>query len=122
MSDLIFDMIILVSFLGWARLVQMVKNVNDSTDNMVKISETADKTLIYVTKVTGVSTGAAKGTVDMLKAIACQDRVCAAVSGIGVCGRFIHGCLFYSRPKCNDSCYCASFCWLQSICILLQKG
>ena len=46
-----------------------VKNINDSTDNMVKISETADKTLTYVTKVTGVSTGAAgaaKGTVDIM--------------------------------------------------------
>ena len=41
-----------------------------------------------MTKVTGVSTGAvgvAKGTVDMLEAVACQDGVCAVVSGIGVC-------------------------------------
>jgi hypothetical protein len=77
-------MIILWSFPGWARLVQTVKSVNDSADNMVKISETADKTLTYVTKVTGVSTGAAgaaKGSVDMLKALACQDGVCAVVSG-----------------------------------------
>ena len=62
-------MIIFWSFPGWASVVQTVKNVNDSTDNMVRISETADKTLTYVTKVTGVSTGAAgaaKGTVDML--------------------------------------------------------
>ena len=73
---------------GWSRVVTIVKNINESTDNMVKISETADKTLTYVTKVTGVSTGAAgaaKGTVDMLKAVACQDGVCAVVSGIGVC-------------------------------------
>jgi hypothetical protein len=74
-------MIIFWSVLGWTRIVQTVKNVNDSTDNMVKISETADKTLTYVTKVTGVSTGAAKGTVDMLEAVACQD----GVSGISVC-------------------------------------
>lgn len=73
---------------GWSRIVTTVKNINDSTDNMVKISETADKTLTYVTKVTGVSVGsagAAKGTVDMLEAVACQDGVCAVVSGIGVC-------------------------------------
>lgn len=72
----------------WECIVQTVKNVNDSSDNMVKISETADKTLTYITKVTGVSTGAAgaaKGTVDMLEAIACQDGVYAVVSGIGVC-------------------------------------
>ena len=55
---------------------------------MVKISETADKTVTYVTKVTGVSTGAAgaaKGTVDMLEAVACQDSLCAVISGVGVC-------------------------------------
>jgi hypothetical protein len=55
---------------------------------MVKISATTSKTLTYVTKVTGVSTGAAeaaKGTVDMLEAIACQDGICAIISGIGVC-------------------------------------
>ena len=69
-------------------VVKTVTNINQSTDNMVKISETADKTLTYVTKVTGISTGAAgaaKGTVDMLEAIACQDGICAVVSGIGVC-------------------------------------
>jgi len=77
-------MIIFWSFPGWTRIVTTIKNVNDSTDNMVK----ADKTFTYVTKVTGVSTGAAgaaKGTVDMLEAIACQDGICAVVSGIGVC-------------------------------------
>lgn len=77
--------IILWSIPGWTRVVQTVKNLNDSSDNLVKISETADKTLTYVTKITGVSTGAAKGTVDMLEAVACQDGICAAVSGIGVC-------------------------------------
>jgi hypothetical protein len=73
---------------GWSAGVNTVKNLNTSSDNAVKISETANKTLTYVTKVTGVSTGAtgaAKGTVDMLEAIACQDGVCAVVSGIGVC-------------------------------------
>lgn len=81
-------MVIFGAFPSWERVVQIVKNVNESTDNMVKISETADKTLTYVTKVTGVSTGtagAAKGTVDMLEAVACQDGVCAVISGIGVC-------------------------------------
>lgn len=81
-------MIIFWSFPGWIRLVTTVKNVNDSTDKLVKISETADKTLTYVTKVTGVSTGAAvaaKGTVDVLEAVTCQNGVCVIVSGIGVC-------------------------------------
>ena len=83
-------MIIFWSLPGWARVVHTVKKINDSTDNMVKISETADKTLIYVTKVTEVSTGAAgaaKGTVDMLEAVACQDGVCA--NGLSVATSFI---------------------------------
>jgi hypothetical protein len=81
-------MIILWSIPGWLAAVNTVKNINAASDKMVKIGETADKTLTYVTKVTGVSTGAAgaaKGTVDMMEAIACQDGVCAVVSGIGVC-------------------------------------
>lgn len=80
--------IIFWSVPGWTRVVTVVKNINNSTDNMVKISEAADNTLTYVTKVTGVSTGAAgaaKGTVDMLEAVACQDGICAVVSGIGIC-------------------------------------
>jgi hypothetical protein len=84
----LYYMLIFWSVPGWARVVGIVKNVNESTDNMVKISETADNTLTYVTKVTGISigaTGAAKGTVDMLEAVACQDGVCAIVSVIGVC-------------------------------------
>lgn len=41
-----------------------------------------------IRKVTDVSTGAAgaaKGIVDMLEAVACQDEICAVLSGIGVC-------------------------------------
>nr|ULD15991.1 hypothetical protein [Cylindrotheca closterium] len=78
-------MIILWSFPGWTRVVQIVKNINDSTDNMVKISETTDKTLTYVTKVIGMSTGTAKGTVDFVDAVVCQDGVCDIVRGVGVC-------------------------------------
>ena len=73
---------------GLARVVKTIKNINNISDNAVKISETADKTLTYVTKVTGVSTGAvgaAKGTIDMLEVIACKDGVCAIVSGVVVC-------------------------------------
>ena len=95
-------MIILWSFPGWTRVVQTVKNVNHTTDNMVKISETADKTLTYVTKVTGVSIGAggaAKGTVDMLEAVACQDGVCAVVSGIGVCAEHSDGSVHRLYPS-----------------------
>lgn len=47
-------MSILWSFPGWTRVVQTVKNINNSTENRLKMSETADKTLIYVTKVTPI--------------------------------------------------------------------
>ena len=41
---------------------------------------------------TGVSTGTAKGSVDMLEAVAYKDGVSAVVSGIGVCadGYILH--------------------------------
>ena len=80
--------IIFWSFPRWARLVQTIKKLNTATDKLVNISEIADKTVTYVTKVTGVSiraAGAAKRTVDMLEAVACQDGLCAVVRGIGVC-------------------------------------
>jgi cysteinyl-tRNA synthetase len=48
-------MIIYGSLPGLAYLVQTIKNVTDSSDKLVKMSETADKILTYVTKVTGVS-------------------------------------------------------------------
>ena len=69
-----------------------MKNINDTTDSTVRISETTDKTLTFITKFTGTSTGATgigKGSVEMLEAIACQDGVCAVVSGIGVCADVI---------------------------------
>lgn len=47
-------MIIFWSITGQTRVVTTIKNINYSADNMVKSSETADKTLTYVTKVKGV--------------------------------------------------------------------
>lgn len=94
-------MIIVWSLSGLKLVISTIKNVNDSTENMVKISQTANKTFTYVTKVTGVSTGAAgaaKGTVDMLEAIACQDGVCSVVSGIGVCVLTVYQWLLHLFP------------------------
>ena len=72
-------MIILWSFPGGVLVIQRLTNINKATGNMVKISNTADKTFTYVTKGIGISigaAGAAKGTIDMLEAV---------VSGVGVC-------------------------------------
>jgi len=82
-------MIIFWSLPGWSRIVQTVRNINTATDNVVKISEKTDKALTYVSKATGVSTGAAKGTIDMMEAIACQDGVCA--DGLSIATSFIPG-------------------------------
>ena len=56
------------------------------------MSETTDKTLTYVTKVTNLSIGAAstaKSTVNMLEAVACQDNVYA--DGLSMAASFILG-------------------------------
>ena len=53
-------------FSGLGTISSDSKNVNDSTYNMVKISDTADKTLTYVTKITDISTGAAGATKDII--------------------------------------------------------
>ena len=81
-------MIIFWSFPGGVLVIQRLTNINKATGNMVKISNTADKTFTYVTKGIGISigaAGAAKGTIDMLEAVACPAGVCAVVSGVGVC-------------------------------------
>ena len=68
---MIMIIIIFWSFPGWALVVQTLKNMNDSTGNMVKISGTTYtyKIITYVTKVNCVSTGiagTAKVTVNKL--------------------------------------------------------
>ena len=87
------------------KIVMFVPNkliaLNRNVDKIINIPDAADKTFTYITKVTGATTGAAgaaKGTVDLAEAIACQDGVCAVVSGIGViadglqiCTSFIPG-------------------------------
>ncbi len=47
-------MIILQYLFGWKKIVQIVQNINDSSEKILKISEATDKTLTYVTKVIGV--------------------------------------------------------------------
>jgi hypothetical protein len=63
------------------KLISISNNVN----KVINLPETADKTFTYVTKVTGATTGAAgvaKGSADLVEAIACQDGICAVVSTI----------------------------------------
>lgn len=66
---LLFIVIILLRFfLSWGRLVQTVKNVNKFINNIVKISETADRKLTYFTKVIKISVNTASiANVDILE-------------------------------------------------------
>jgi hypothetical protein len=75
--------------------------INSNVNKVINLPETVDKTFTYITKVTGVTAGAAgvgKGSVDLAEAIACQDGVCAVISAIGlaadglqICTSFIPG-------------------------------
>ena len=61
--------------------------INDRLNKVINFPETADKTFTYVTKVTGVTTGAAgaaKGSADLAEALVCHDGICAIVSAVGV--------------------------------------
>lgn len=65
---------------------------------MIKISETTNKTLIYMNKITDFlagNTGATKSTVGMLEAVTCQDGLCAVVSGIKVCADSLSMTVFF---------------------------
>lgn len=50
-------MLLFWSVPGWWVVVRIITNINKSTDNIAKITKTADKTLTYVTKVTNVNVG-----------------------------------------------------------------
>lgn len=98
---------------NWAKVVTSFKNINDSTNSIVKISQTADKPLTYFTKkVNGVITGvvnAPKGTVDILESGACQDGVCGVVNDIGV---YADDLIYPRNQCCNYGGQGSSFCWL----------
>ena len=63
------------------------KNCFKRVAKIINLPEIAEKTLTYCTRITGATTGgagAAKGTVDLAEAIACQD-------GLQICTSFITG-------------------------------
>jgi hypothetical protein len=95
--------------------------LNDSVNTIVAFPEKVDKTFTYITKITGATTGAAgaaKGTVDLAEALACQDGVCAVVSAIGVvadglqiCTSFIPGPNVTAIVTMPVSVGCKVFVW-----------
>ena len=74
---------------GWVgNLVQAIKNLNTANSNIVNLTDKADKTYTFASKLTGVSCGAAglgKGLSDTVEAFVCQDEVCAVVGLAGIC-------------------------------------
>ena len=75
--------------------------INNAVNKLAGLPEKVDKSYTIITKVTGATAGtagAAKGSVDFLEAVACQDGVCAFVSAVGVtadglqiCASFVPG-------------------------------
>jgi hypothetical protein len=107
------------------KVVMFVPNklvaINKNVDKVISLPENANKTFTYITKVTGATTGAAgaaKGSVDLAEAIACQDGICAVVSAIGVaadglqiCTSFIPGPNVTSIVTMPISVGCKVFVW-----------
>ena len=95
--------------------------INNSIDKTINLPETADRTFTYITKLTGATTGAAgaaKGTVDLVEALTCQDGVCAFVSAVGVaadglqiCASFIPGPNVTAIVTTPISVGCKAFVW-----------
>jgi hypothetical protein len=102
-------------------LPNKVATINRNVGKIITLPEKADKTFTYITKVTGATTGAAgaaKGTVDLAEAIACQDGVCAFISAVGlaadglqICTSFIPGPNITSIVTMPISIGCKVFVW-----------
>ncbi len=89
------------------KIVMFIPNkliaINNNVDKIIEVPEKTDKVFNYVTKVAGATTGAAgaaKGSVDLAEAIACQDGICAVVSAVGVAADSLHICAsFITGPN-----------------------
>lgn len=68
------------------------ESLNTVLEAPLGVKEQTGKTFIFVTKLTGATTGAAgaaKGAVDAAEAFACGDGVCFVVSCVGVAADFL---------------------------------
>jgi hypothetical protein len=69
------------------KVFNLTKGVNDAIQSPTIIGNAANNCIIYITKLTGATTGAigaGKGTADALEALACNDGMCFLVSCVGV--------------------------------------
>jgi hypothetical protein len=77
-----------IKILTWVphKIWNYTKSINIALEGGTTIKDATEKTYVYVTKLTGATTGAAglaKGSSDLIEAIACQDKVCPVVSTVG---------------------------------------
>ena len=114
---MVFPMLKKVVFFIPQKIITINRNVN----KIINLPETAEQSFVYVTKVTGATTGAAgaaKGAVDFAEALVCQDGICAFVSAVGVaadglqiCASFIPGPNVTTIVTMPVSTGCKIFVW-----------
>lgn len=85
----------IIQVVSWPlrKVANYTKAVNAVLEAPNVISETYSKGFTYVSKVAGAGVGGvgfAKGSVDAVEALACQDGVCFVVSCIGVSADALH--------------------------------
>lgn len=105
----------------FSKVYSLTKGVNDGIQSSAKIGSTANSGIVYITKITGATTGTAgavKGTVDALEALACQDGICFAVSCVGtvadslqICASFVPGSNVTALVTTPISVGCKVFVW-----------
>lgn len=74
------------------KIFTYTKSVNELLEAPLSIKKGSEKTFIFVTKITGATTGAAgaaKGSIDAAEAFMCNDGICFIVSCVGVTADFL---------------------------------
>jgi len=123
-----------IKMLKWpfSKIYNITKGVNDGLQSPTKIGNAANSGIEYITKITGATTGAAgaaKGTVDAIEALACQDGICFAVSCVGtaadslqICASFVPGPNVTALVTTPISIGCKVFVWCCKKSKLPWKG
>lgn len=102
-------------------VLEGLSSFNKTCCTAAGITSNAEKGYIHLTKMAGASTGAAglaKGSVDLLDAIACKDGVCAVVSFVGcsadavsIATNFVPGANISTVVTVPVSVFCKTFVW-----------
>jgi hypothetical protein len=71
---------------GFVQIVNGIVNVNINAQSVVGVGDKLSNGAKVVTKISGATTGAAglaKGSVDVVEALACNDGLCFFISSVG---------------------------------------